>query len=195
MLHTDQSDREIRTALETLTWTGNPITGLSGGELGQLGHDIAHGRATIPGRSRNRSAELAYKAFCTARDRERWPAARRDNAEFEGLARDRQTSAGQERMTSMDHLRTLDPQRRSLSRVLTALLGLSFLGLAAYDVATGDLLLAVGHLLVTVLAALVFYLASATSDRPHATQKRVTALTLFVVFPIAMIVQLAWIFV
>lgn len=195
VLHAGQSDREIRAALETLTWTGNAITGLSGGELGQLGYDIAHGRATIPGRSRNRSSELVYKAFCTARDRDRWPAAGRDNAELEGLARDGQTSAGQERMASMDHLRTLDPQRRSLSRVLIALLGLAFLGLAAYDVATGDLLLAVGHLLVTVLAALAFYLASATPDRPHATQKRVTLLTLCVVFPIALIVQLAWILV
>lgn len=95
----------------------------------------------------------------------------------------------------MDHLTALGSQRRSLSRALTAVLGFSFLGLAVYDVVTGDLLLAVGHLLVTVLATLAFYLASATPDRPHATQKRVTALTLFVVFPLAMIVQLAWIFV
>lgn len=94
----------------------------------------------------------------------------------------------------MDQIRTLDPRSRNITRTLTAAAGLLFLGLSIYEAATGALLLAVGHLLVTVLAALAFYLASATPDRPHAIQKRVTKLSLFVVFPVAMIVHLAWLF-
>lgn len=83
----------------------------------------------------------------------------------------------------------------ALVQGVVALLGVAFIVAAGAAAIKGDVLGALGYLLVASLAGAVIYLARVHPGRPLSRQKRVTQIAMLGILPLALIVQvLAMIF-